>query len=230
MIIDIVVTTRNRLDYLEKTLTHIFERTRSDYDLHIIDDASEEENQPYLLELYRLGKIHTLTLRRERCGAMANLNLGAWSALSDPVVFTDDDVLCPDLSPDWLSQGITAMRRRKNQNLGLLALNHPGAHRRIIEDDGEVTKCRFIGGTFMFVRRKFLRQWSLPHFRDNYGITPTTKRCHKAHQLGWDIGFLSNVYCYHIGHQSEITGQPYGGAFIPPVSWETLEPPEKVKR
>jgi len=148
--------------------------------------------------------------------------------LSDPVVFTDDDVLCPDVSPDWLAQGLNAMK--KWQALGILALNHPGANRRIIEDDGEVTLCRFVGGTFMFVRREFLRQWSLPHFPDNFGITPTTKRCHKAHALGWDIGFLSNVYCYHIGKHSEITGQPYGGAFVDVADWKTLEPVSGIDR
>jgi hypothetical protein len=188
----------------------------------VIDDDSEEGNQEYLLDLYRERKIHTLVLRSERCGAMANLNLGTWSAFSDPIVFTDDDVLCPDVEPDWLSRGLKAMEKR--DNLALLALNHPGARRRILSVDEEVTLCRFVGGTFMFVNRVFIEQWSLPHFRGNFGITPTTKRCHKAAALGWDIGYLTETYCYHIGEESEITRDNYGGRFVEVGDWTTLEP------
>jgi len=222
---DIVVTTRNRPHYLRKTLAHIFERTRSPHLVHVIDDASTDDTNEYLRGLLKENKIANLLTRGVRAGQMANLNVGAWLACSDPVVLVDDDILCPDVEPDWLSRGLEVMKHDKG--LGILALNHPGAVRRTIETNGRITYCRYVGGTFMFVRRALLLSHPLPHYHDNFGVTPTVQRCNKARSAGLKIGYLTDTYCYHIGLTSAITGgKPYGGRDIVPVDWKTLEPPE----
>jgi glycosyltransferase involved in cell wall biosynthesis len=117
--VDIVLTTRDRLDYLKRTLEHIYARTRSPHMLHVVDDGSTEGNADYLIAEWKAGRVHDLLLRGGRCGAMANLNAGAWLAFSDPVVFVDDDVLCPDVEPDWLERGTAAILARPN--LAILA-------------------------------------------------------------------------------------------------------------
>lgn len=229
MVTDIVVTTRSRPAHLKQTIGHILDRTRSPYLLHVIDDASEGvETLAYLLGLYSRGALANLVLRGRRAGQMANLNIGAWLAFSDPVVLTDDDVLCPDVEPDWLARGLEAMGTRPK--LGVLALNHPGARRRVIEKDGNVTYCQYVGGTFMFVRRALLRAAPLPHFRDNFGVTPATKRCNLARREGWQVGYLTDTYCYHAGRESVLSNQRYGGRFVEPVDWRTLRPPERWAR
>jgi glycosyltransferase involved in cell wall biosynthesis len=226
MVTDIVVTTRSRPEHLKRTLQHILDRTRSPHLLHVIDDASEDdETLAYLLELHGQGKLANLLLRGRRAGQMANLNVGAWLTFSDPVVLTDDDVLCPDVEPDWLARGLAAMAARPK--LGVLALNHPGARRRVVEKNGDVTYCQYVGGTFMFVRRGVLLAAPLPHYRDNFGMTPTTKRCNLTRKLGWEVGYLTDTYCYHFGKQSVLSGHEYGGRFIEPVDWKTLKPPER---
>lgn len=219
--IDIVLTTRNRLEYLKKTLVHIYERTYTPYRLHVIDDASSEGNVEYLFREWKCGRVHDLLLRGIRCGAMANLNTGTWLAFSDPVVFCDDDVLCPKLQPDWLAQGCEVMRRYPK--LALLSLNHPGAKHKSMEQGWGVTFCKSIGGTFMFVRRKFLMQYQLSHERDNFSPKPTDLRCKAALKRGWKIGYLTNVYCHHIGRWSAITETEYSGRDVEPANWDTLE-------
>jgi len=224
---DIVVTTRGRVSYLTDCLEHLYSRTKAPYWLHVIDDAShvDEGNPNYLWDEYRGARISTLVLRRRRGGQCANLNLGAWLSYSDPVVFTDDDVLCPNVEPDWLTRGLVAMADRPK--LGILALNHPGARRRPYERDDLVTYCRFVGGTFMFVRRGVLLDLPLPHIRGNFGKTPTTIRCGAAAAAGWKIGYLTRTYCYHIGEYSALTNRKYTNSpFVEPENWETLEPPE----
>lgn len=225
-ITDIVVTTHNRLADLQRTLTHIIARTLSPYRLHVIDDASEEDNVDLLLEDWYGRYITSLLLKNDRNGVAAALNAGTWMTFSDPVVFTDDDVLCPAVNPDWLAQGLLEMQRRPK--LALLALHHPGAKHKVTRRDKEVTYCKSIGGTFMFARRQFLVEHPLPHRREGYDVWPTEWRCKAALENGWDVGFLTNVFCYHFGKESVLKGGEYQGRFIEPVNWETLRPSKLV--
>jgi GT2 family glycosyltransferase len=223
-ITDIIVTTHNRLSYLRHTLDHIYRRTRTPYRLHVIDDASEKGNAEWLWGEYVAGRVHHLHLRGEHVGPMANLNLGFWSSFSDPFVFCDDDVLCPDLEPDWLAQGLTAMGQ--HQSLAMLALRHPGAKVKVYHQDTEVAFCKSLGATFLFCRRQFIERNPLPHERGGKAW-PLEPRCKAARASGWDIGVLKNVFCYHIGEVSALNDKPYPGKFVKVKDWQTLEP---VKR
>lgn len=227
---DILVTTRNRLALLQQTLEHIYGRTRSPYRLHVVDDCSRPDaasgggNADWLWEEFKAGRVHHLYLRGEHVGAMGNLNLLAWASFSDPVVLTDDDVLCPDVEPDWLSRGLSAMER--HPEVGMLALHHPGAKLKGYRVAGEVTYCESLGGTFLFVRRAVLERFPLPHRR---GLLdrPMAPRCEQVREAGWKIAYLTRTYCYHTGKKSALTGSHYQGPFIEPESWKTLEPRER---
>ena len=226
---DIIVTTKDRLEHLQRTLTHIYERTRSPYRLHVIDDASEDRTAYFLVEEFAAGRIQNLLLRGQWCGAVANNNVGWWMSFSDPVVFVDDDVLCPDVEPDWLERGVTEMKSRTR--LGALALNNPAGNPRRMRRpkgiSGNVTFCGYIGGTFMFVRRAALKGWSLPHKMGLRGW-PTTTRCGYIRKQGWNIAYLTETFCQHIG--SDSTLRENGRHPIPlmePVDDKTLRPPEK---
>ena len=229
-ITDIIVTTHNRLDYLKQTLQHIWERTRSPYKLHVIDDASKEGNVEWLLEQWRAGKIESLLLRGERHGLLPNLSVATWMTFSDPFVVTDDDILCPDVEPDWLARGVQAMRTRSH--LGLLALNHPGAGRKALPElqhpkDKEVRYCQVVGGTLLFVRRELAEKGILSRRRYDLGVTPGMIRCRVARQLEYEIGYLIETYCQHIGVVSILTERNYSKITIEPVDLKTLEPPER---
>lgn len=227
---DIVVTTRNRLDLLAQTLDHIHSRTRTPYRLHVIDDGSKQANCVYLYQMFLdMGRpLDSVTLYKDRHGAMSAQNVGVWMSFSDPLVMTDDDVLCPDLEPDWLSHGLAAMRKHKK--LAMLCLNHPGAKYKPNGYGSEVVFCESVGATFCFMRRPFVMAHMLPHSPDNHHGRPMERRCKMAHKNGWQIGYLKNVYCYHTGKHSELTGERYGGRFIEPVDWKTLTPPQRYRR
>jgi hypothetical protein len=238
MLTDIVITTRNRLPYLKMTLAGIFERTHTPYALHVIDDASSEGNAEYLLSLWREGKIRSLLLRRDRCGLRAGHNVGPWISFSDPFVSTDDDVLCPDLDPDWLVRGLAEMEKRPD--LGVLALDNPA--RRMLrqaggrepyptEPDDEVTYCPVVGGTFTFVRRAALEGWSPEHARLLPVVTPdlvrpVTERCFRARENGFRVGYLTDVYCYHFGAVSARDDKEKE-RILKPIDMKTLKPPEE---
>ena len=226
MTTDIIISTRNRVGYLKRTVSHIYSRTKSKYNLHVIDDCSDDgKTVDYLVGEYRVGRIHHLYLRGEHVGPMANHNLATWASFSDPFVLCDDDVLCPDLQPDWLARGLQAMERRPK--LGLLALRHPGAKVKVYEHDHEVGYCRSVGGTFLFCRRAFLEAHPLPHERGSMAW-PLEPRCMAAHDSGWLIGVMVNVFCYHIGEYSALNGAEYPGRFVEVKDWRTLEPVKRM--
>jgi glycosyltransferase involved in cell wall biosynthesis len=227
---DILMTTRNRLEYSQRAIECIFERTRTPYRLHVVDDNSTDGTVDYLLKLWKEGRICDLLLRGIRSGNMANKNVINWMGFSDPFVITSDDLLCPDVEPDWLQRGIEAIMGRCNGEdaLGELDLNHPGAYRIRYKDDGVVAYCRAVGGTFGFIRRTMVPHINLAHFRKNFGVTDDIQRSNLIQQAGFKVGYLIETFCYHYGNNSSLSEGQYGNSpFIEPTDWKTLRPPEE---
>jgi len=229
MTTDLVVTTCERLPLLKQTLYHIWERTSPPYRLQVIDDASTSGNGDYLRRLQVDGRIARARIHKRRVGIPHHLRTLARITLSDPVVFSDDDILCPKLEPDWLQRGLAAMEARPE--LGILALNTPGCNvrhsRGDVEPAGDVTFCRNVPGSFCFVRRKVLATCVPPD-----GVpSPVKWMCKRATDEGWRIGYLTHVYAQHTGPVSVRSGRNWSQDLkqVLPVDPETLEPPEEYR-
>jgi len=225
---DIVVTTCGRLPLLKRTLEYIWERTTTPYRLHVIDDASI--NAAYLKELRDQGQVASIRLHTERAGIAAHLRAIEKITVSDPIVFTDDDILCPRLEPDWLERGMQAMRWFPK--LGLLALNNPQCNvdgkRGQTMPGKPVTLCRNVPGSFVFMRRAVLASC-----RPRDGTqSPVKAMCRLAARQGWQVGYLTDVYCQHIGSRSVRTGKDLSKQLelVLPIDGDTLEPPEEFRR
>ena len=233
MITDIVLSTKNRLPLLTRTLDHIFERTTSPYRLHVIDDASTDGNVEYLKRLRADGRLARLILHRQSKEMGANWNEAAKIAQSKILVYTEDDVLCPKLSPDWLARGLRAMA--KYPRMGMLALNAP-TRRQSLRDRkriGPITICNKVGYTFTFIRLAQMKQIIIPRSgkklegivlgkRGNHMISA----CARAMRArGFEVGYLTNVYCQHIGAISERKGIDLSVRLIEPLDADTLQPP-----
>jgi len=226
---DIVMLTCERIELFRKTLRYVRARTTSPYRLHVIDDGSGYTD--YLEEVLRDGRIGNLISRPERKGIAANMRELAQISSSDPMVFTHDDVLPPKLDPDWLERGLMEMAARPK--LGLLGLNSPhsnlGDRRHVIERGETVTLCQCLPGHFVFIRRQFLKErgtnWKAPPQNRR---APMKAMCRVAWELGYEVGYLTQVYCQHIGDISIRTGRDYSMELreVCPVDRQTLEPPE----
>jgi len=223
--IDLVVTTYNRLDLLKRTLAYIWQRTTTSYRLQVIDDCSEEGNQAYLYELLEAGQIAEARIHTRNVGIASHLRSLDRITTSDPIVFTDDDILCPKLDPDWLARALAEMERMPD--LGMLALNTPGCNvrhsRGDAQLDGNVTLCRNVPGSFCFVRREIL-----PLAPPDGVMSPVKRWCKDATDAGWKVGYLTHVYAQHIGPVSMRTGRDWSGDLdqVLPVDPDTLAPPE----
>jgi hypothetical protein len=230
MITDIVLCTRNRLPLLKRTLTYLFERTTSQFRLHVIDDASTEGNVPYLRSLLQAGMIAGLTTRPRSEPIGANWNAAALLAVSDVLVFTDDDILCPALEPDWLSRGLAAMARYRK--LGLLALHLPTAPAKAIRQEGPLTLCDRVGAHLAFIRRDLMRSIVIPPVGGSLGgikIRADSTSLDRAWSgevsaKGWSVAYLTGVYCQHIGAVSARNGQDLRSRDVVLINADTLEP------
>jgi hypothetical protein len=228
-VIDLVVTTCNRLDLLRRTLSYIWARTTSPYRLHLLDDNSEAPTVDYLRRLYLDEKIDSVYFGKEPVGIPGQLRRILRVTESDPVVFTDDDILCPRLDPDWLARGLAAMAA--HPEVGLLALNGPQCNidgkRGLTEFHGEVTYCRNIPGWFAFARREVLATCQ----PDDGAYSPVKQMCARATAQGWRIAYLTEVYCQHIGavsvrNDKDLTVEL---EMVLPIDPETLIPPEAYR-
>ena len=243
--IDIIVTTRTtrdrqiRRDYVEKCIRFLNERTRTPFRLIVIDDASDINTgaRGLLQGLKARGKIHELVLRDERWGQRANLNLGFELSRSDPVVFTDDDVLCPLVEPDWLARLLEAMS--EHEDFGIVALNSPGKNyvrtaqggaRGALRKVGPITECKALPGHFQCVQRCVLEGWQYKtHKGQNIkggGYFPDSQRCKRARDVGLRIGYLTDTFCFHCGGVP-VRAEKLTETILTPVDWETLRPPDK---
>ncbi len=226
--IDIVISTRDRAELLSRTLTHIAERTSTPHAITVIDDGSKDCTPVVLGTFRQLGVVGTIQERLTSRGIPAALRESLSLTQSDPLVFTDDDVLCPKVAPDWLARLLAEMGKRPK--LGILALNSPQNHpsvggdrRRVFSRDGEVTLCRNVGGRFTLIRRAVLEAVSVP----DGTASPMKLLCIQAGVAGFGVGYLTRTYCQHIGAVSVRNGldMSHELALVAPVDDEALEPP-----
>jgi hypothetical protein len=184
-------------------------------------------NREYVLDLYETGLLTSCLLRPRRVGIAANLRAMAGMTRSKLVIYCDDDQLCPNVEPDWLSREVAAMAERPR--LAILSLNNPhgnvgGDKRRKLGRDGPVTYCKRSGGSFMCIRHALLSR-IVPLYGEQ---SPVSYMCERARELGWQNGYLTDTYCRHIGKVSARNGRDLSRAIdlVAPVNMDTLEPPE----
>ena len=154
-ITDIVMTTYNRPDYFKRAYTALLKRTRSPYRLHLINDGGS-------LKPFDINELVSTTSsflnRKDNLGIAANLLVARNLTRSEVFVIMDDDVLVPDVEPDWLSRGLTVMNA--NPEIGMLGLNDPACdindRRHVIEAGEPVTYCGRASGAPAFLRRQIL--------------------------------------------------------------------------
>jgi len=234
MIVDIVMFTRNRLPLLQRTLSHLFERTTSPYRLYVIDDGSDEGNAVYLQGLFDEGKLAGLFLRREGAQFLANWKLAPWIGESEIMVLSDDDILCPRLDPDWLARGLEALATYPR--VGLLAPTCPSRPPAIHDELplGPLMICDKIGTTLTMVRRALFRELvssigpdgelgGIIVPRDSTQLSTAWVRA--AHTRGFRAAYMMDVYCQHIGAVSARNGEDLSGRMVEPMDLDTLCPP-----
>jgi len=215
-IIDIVVVTYNRRHLLQQTLEGIFERTETPYRLIVIDNHStEDDTVDYLKTLKEAGKIDVLILCEKNIGLAPAYTLSMDYVESEYFVCANDDLVVPDLSPDWLIQlknlfdkyypeyGAITLRCAKLKNVHFnntttitwLPYDEIGEAKRSIPALFRMQKKSDVDKAF----NKFGTQGG---YNDEY-------QCKKMmNKLGMRSGFARDLWCNHVGFALENRGYP----------------------
>jgi glycosyltransferase involved in cell wall biosynthesis len=226
--IDIYITSWLRPDFLSKTIDLLTERTTpNSYQLHVFDNASDEETKGLLLSYFNSGLIKSLHLDSRNTGCLYNKAVfhAMTESTSEYYVVTDNDVYPPKIDPDWLSQLIDIMDA--HPDLAFLAPQLPPQFLQTPsnEPSGDIRYCEAVGNTLKVCRREAYPFGEYEQLVGKYG--DDGKVCELVRKKGWKVAFARKVYCYHAGQcinwgykHNEIDKDPRKSGYGKPFEYE----------
>lgn len=225
--IDIYVTSWRRLNFLEKTLRLIHERTeKGTFKIHVFDNNSDSEVHGFLISMLQQGKICSLHLDSRNTGCLYNKAVfHAMTESNNPYyVVTDNDVYPPKLSPDWLQQMVSIME--SHEDIAFLTPQLPPTWlQEPIKVEDDVVYCKAVGNTFKLVRKKAYPFGKYPQKCGQYGDDGLVSKI--VREEGWRVAFCRNIFCFHAGQcenwgykPKEVALDPRKQGYGKPFSYE----------
>lgn len=201
MSIPIYITSFFRKEFTLKTVDLIHERTeKGTFQLHIYDNGSDKDTRDTLYKLLEGGKITSLTLDSRNTGCLYDkLVFNSMTETSSKYMcITDNDVLPPKLTPDWLSQMIALMD--KYPKIALLTPQLPpiGLQMPYSMND-EIVLCAAVGNTFKLCRTEAMAK-IMPKVEQKLGVYGDDGKVSELlTKEGYKVAFCRKVFCYHAG-------------------------------
>lgn len=192
--------TYNRIDFTQKALGSIINRTKYPCRLIVVDNNSTDGTKEYLRGLKNAGLIDILVDNVENVGLERALNVGLTYVESDYFVTTDNDCIAPDLSPCWLEQLKSLMD--KNEDYAAIALRPQilvgvGA---IFKTDKEIAENNVVGGSYRMFRKSAVKEvgsWSDRFLNDGRG-QEEFDICTRLREKGYKVGYTKDLWTYHL--------------------------------
>lgn len=229
--LDLVMTTYNRKEFTQKSLKYIAERTKTPLRIIVVDNNSNDGSQEMLFEMKKAGLISHLILLEENYGIHMAKNYGLALVRSEPYyIDTDNDLLPPQLDPDWVQSLIKLMD--KYPAYGAIAcrpqvlIGRSGS-----EFDGtfEVAKFSHIGGHLRIMRTEAVKRatgwektWEANRNHEDSYIAS------RLQEQGFDVGYAKDVRCWHMFGENwgygDIPVEEHGHRPMHPPSehWDTI--------
>ena len=118
--VSVVITTRNRSSMLKRAVDSVLKQTYKNYDLHIVDDASDDDTHK-VAERFVDCNNHAFYWRQKgRKGLPAARNLGIRKSGGEYIAFLDDD---DEWKPDSLEKRIALLEKfseKEQEKLGVV--------------------------------------------------------------------------------------------------------------
>lgn len=238
--IKICISSWNRCHFLKEVITKIHQRTKpGSFEVIVYDNASDLDTVQYLKECLETSLVSNVIFDTENSGCLKPKIMFHELASQDAwYVVNDNDIIPPDLTPDWLEQMVAIMEA--HPDVALLTPQLPPVWlQEPYEKRGDIVLCKAVGNTFKLVRRSAIPVDELKQVTDRYGDDGIL--CALLRGKGWKIAYASNMYCYNLerskidyGYTKEQLQQdPRKQGYdldstkynYEPKSWKTLEPP-----
>jgi glycosyltransferase involved in cell wall biosynthesis len=190
---DLVMVTYFRRDLTAQCLSRLFNYTKTPYRLTVIDNGSTDGTKDLLMSLK--NKIDNIILLDKNYGLEYARNTALRHIHSPYCVFFDNDLLVPNLEPDWLSQQIALIK--KYPEYGCIALR-PQVLVGAVEQnpDTEVIENNHVGATFMMFPTVLIKGigWddSFTNRVADWRLGDLFK------EKGLKMGWARDIRCYHI--------------------------------
>ena len=189
--INIFIATYLRQEFTRKCIQYLKERTKYPYKLWILDNGGNEE--------FKTQVDHYV-------GFKENIGIhGLWNtalALTDSELFitTDNDLLVPDLDPDWLTQLVGIMD--KNPEYGAVSL-HPhifiGAANVDSLTSADLVERNMCGAVFRVMRRSSV--WQAGGWENKIEAGRNHEErwiCSRLQSNGYKTGIAPKLRAYHM--------------------------------
>ena len=201
-----------RQDFTQKTLEYLRARTKTPYLLFLLDNGG---NSRFAKDVdYYISFSNNL-------GIHAIWNVALALATTDYFIVADNDLLVPDLEPDWLSQMIKIMD--KNPDYGAISM-HPHIFIGAVPIDPnvkeDVVERNMCGAVFRIMRRNAVYQaggWE--HKIDPQRNNEERTICSRLQAMEYKVGITPRIRAYHMfgknmvgtwGYPTEVTPELQG--------------------
>jgi len=195
--IDLVTVTYFRKDLTKQCLERLFGCTKTSYRLTVVDNGSTDGTRELLMNWYKEGLIANLILLDRNYGLEYVRNTALRHLHSEYCVFFDNDLLCPDLKPDWLIQELALLK--KHPEYGCIALRPQilvGARNNLWDGVSEIIENNHVGATFMMFKTSLLKEvkWD-----DQFTNRVADWRLGDIlKSRGLKMGWTQFIYCNHL--------------------------------
>jgi len=215
---DIVIVTYNRKHLLERTLDGIRERTKTPYRIIVVDNCSmEDDTIPYLKKCKEDGKIDVLILNKENRGLAPAYNIGFEYVKSELFFTTNDDLIPPDLEPDWIIRMVELFKKYYPE-YGAISMRCPRL-RNLHFNNGttinwlphdEIGETRRSSSALFRIHRKDDIAKNSVFFGTQAGYRDEYQFKKAMDKIGMRSGYARDIWCNHIGYALDNRGFPKG--------------------
>ena len=206
--IDILLLTCNRGHLSKRTIDGIIERTRTPYRLIVIDNNSTDDTVDILKKFDSENKIHKLILldKEHTVNIAGAYNIGLEYVESEYFMTMQDDVIVPDVEPDWIQQLIALMEKNPGHGgIGCRIQRIPNMKWL----DGDLTPARRSLSAYARIQKKS----DIDKLQDGFGLRDWDDLAFVSQvrgKLKKECSWANNLWCNHIGHAVENRGYPDG--------------------
>jgi len=199
--IDLTMVAYRRPRFTELAVTTLAERTRTPYRLTLVVngwDELEEADQSLYLNWVKEGLVEHLVVLKHNYGIHAAKNAFLPLVRSQYFVDFDNDILVPELEPDWLAQLVELFER--HPRYGAISLRPQVLVGTDLDFSQEIADFHWCGASGRIMRTEVVKAvggwekvWNAKRNHEERYI------CGKMKEEGnYKFGYASNIRCYHL--------------------------------
>ena len=243
--VDIILVTYKRLHLLKKTVDSIYRYTNYPYRLWVVNNGTDDNNTIQWLTGAKLhGYIYDFITLPDNIGLAGGLTAGFEHIKKAKrerdrgkyIVATEDDIICPRLTPCWLGRLVHLQEKHPDQ--GAIALRIERTRHRDINEEKEIIPSSTVcPAVFRITKRELIekmngfgysKHWEGNSFSKRMKEIGQPRMAMATHIYASHSGFISNkgfaegvidYFTYAKNKKTQHTDQPY-----PEIDTKTLIP------